>query len=73
MFGTLTHTTPLTPARAASDAQVHQMIAELRNAVSIGYITPHEVIAAVSSNSSSATTPTVNGVQTGVYQVAYYF
>jgi hypothetical protein len=73
MFSTLTHTTPITPATAASDAQVHAMLAELRNAVGIAYISPNEVVAAVTSNSSSATTPTVNGTPTGAYLVAYYY
>jgi hypothetical protein len=49
------------------------MLAELRNAVGIAYISPNEVVAAVTSNSSSATTPTVNGTSTGAYLVAYYY
>lgn len=72
-WSTDTRTLPILGTRTASDAQVQQMIGELRSAVSVGYISPIEVVAAISTNSTAGTTPTVNGAATGLYQVAYYF
>ena len=66
-------TLPATAAYQASDAQVQQMIGELRSAIAVEYITANEVVALVSSNgSSNPTAPTVNGTKTGLYYVAYY-
>jgi len=64
---------PVAGARQASDAQVQQMIGELRNAIGVSYISPNEVIALVNTNGATGVTPTVNGTSTGPYYVAYYF
>jgi len=64
---------PRVAARGASDAQVQQMVAELRNAVAVSYIAPTEVIAIVNTAGNASTPPTVGGTPTGAYQVAYYY
>ena len=64
---------PRGAARGASDAQVQQMVAELRNAVAVSYIAPTEVIAIVNTAGNASTPPTVGGTPTGAYQVAYYY
>jgi len=72
-WSTGNRTLPVLAARQASDAQVQQMIAELRSGAAIGFISPHEVIAAINTNGSSGLTPTANDVPTGAYNVAYSF
>jgi hypothetical protein len=72
-WSTGTHTLPVLAARQASDAQVQQMIGELRSAIAISSISANEVVATVDTNGASGLTPSVNGTPTGPYQVAYYF
>lgn len=72
-WSTGSRTLPILAARQASDAQVQQMIGELRSAIAISYISSNEVVATVDTNGASGLTPSVNGTPTGAYQVAYYF
>ncbi len=72
-WSTGSRTLPVMAARQASDAQVQQMIGELRSAIAVTYITSNEVVATVNTNGSSGLTPSVNGTPTGAYQIAYYF
>lgn len=72
-WSTGSRTLPMLAARQASDAQVQQMIGELRSAIAISYISANEVVAIVDTNGASGFTPTVNGTPTGLYSVAYYY
>ena len=72
-WSTGSRTLPILAARQASDAQVQQMIGELRSAIAISYISANEVVAIVDTNGASGSTPTVNGTPTGLYSVAYYY
>ena len=72
-WSTDNRTLPILAARQASDAQVQQMIGELRSAIAISYISANEVVATVDTNGASGLTPSVNDTLTGAYQVAYYF
>jgi hypothetical protein len=72
-FSTGVATLPRVATREASDARVQAMIAELRDAVGVTFMSPGEIVAAINTRSSPQGAASVNGASTGAYRVAYYF
>ncbi len=72
-WSTATRTLPVAGARGASDAQVQQMIAELRNTVAVTYVSGAELVARVNTAANYPTAPVINGTPTGAYSVAFYY